>query len=111
MKWSATITTFDGSQTRSAPIFSIALNATGPETSFAMTTSQRTVTTSPGARSSTSAWASRIFSASVCGNEALQRLQGLVEREDVAVFQVDVVERRVVGGGVAVADRLARHDR
>src|SRR4051794_865830 len=102
MKWSATITTFAGSKTRSAPIFSIALNATGPETSFAMTTSQRTVTTSPGAMSSASVCASRIFSASVCGNEGLQCLQALVERDDVPVLQVDVVERRVVGGRIAI---------
>src|SRR3954451_25329294 len=111
MKWSATITTRDGSQTRSAPIFSIARNATGPETSFAITTSQRTVTTSPGRTSSASQWASRIFSASVCGNETLQRLQALVERHDVAVLQVDVVKRRVVGRRSAVADRFPRNDR
>ena len=40
------------------------------EMSFAITTSQRTITKSPGAMSSASQWASRIFSASVCGTEA-----------------------------------------
>ena len=58
------MTTRSGSNTF-APIFSIARNATGPETSFAITTSQRTMTRSPGATSSASVWASRIFSASV----------------------------------------------
>ena len=110
MKWSATMTTRDGSKTRSAPIFSIARNATGPETSFAITTSQRTVTTSPGRTSSASQCASRIFSTSVCANQALQRREALVERHDVAVLEVDVVQRRVVGRRVPVADRLARHD-
>ena len=69
MKWSATITTFAGSKTSATPIFSICRNATGPLTSFAITTSQRTITTSPGLTSSASQWASRIFSASVCGSE------------------------------------------
>src|SRR6266508_5937626 len=69
MKWSATMTTRAGSKTFLAPICSIARKATGPETSFAMTRSQRTITRSPGAMSSASVWASRIFSASVCGME------------------------------------------
>src|SRR3954452_23146734 len=67
MKWSGTRTTFAGSKTFFAPIFSIARNAIGTEMSFVITTSQRTITMSPGATSSTSLWASRIFSASVCG--------------------------------------------
>ena len=111
MKWSATITTRAGSKTRSAPICSIARNATGPETSFAITTSQRTMTTSPGARSSTSACASRIFSASVCGNELLQVRRGTRRARRRRRTSVDVVEARLVRRGVAVADRLARHDR
>src|SRR5688500_11920384 len=102
------MTTRAGSKTRSAPMRSIARKATGPDTSFAITRSQRTVTTSPGRSSSASQCASRIFSTSVCGNEALQRLQALLDRHHVAVLQVDVVQRRVVGGRVAVAHRLAR---
>jgi hypothetical protein len=67
MKWSGTSTTFAGSNARFAPIFSIARNAIGPEMSFVITTSQRTMTMSPGATSPASAWARRIFSASVYG--------------------------------------------
>src|SRR5689334_11237770 len=104
------MTTRAGSKTRVAPIFSIARNATGPETSFAITTSQRTVTTSPGRTSSASQWASRIFSASVCANQSLQCREALVERDDVAVLEVDVVQGGVVGGGVTVADGLAGDD-
>src|SRR6478735_7703917 len=105
------MTTRDGSKTRSAPIFSIARKATGPETSFAITTSQRTVTTSPGRTSSASACASRIFSASVCANQTFQRVEALIERDDIAVLEVDVVERRLVRGRVTVTDRLAGHHR
>src|SRR6476469_1523030 len=111
MKWSATMTTRDGSKTRVAPIFSICRNATGPLTSFAITTSQRTITTSPGLTSSASQWASRIFSASVCGIKHLEVGDDLVDRDDVAVLRVDVVQVRLVGRRVAVADRLARHRR
>src|SRR5262249_15400311 len=89
----------------------IARKATGPETSLAMTTSQRTMTTSPGETSSTDAWASRIFSASVCPNELLQVVEYLPQGDDVPVLGVDVVQARCVGVRVAVADRLARHDR
>src|SRR6478752_981306 len=110
MKWSATMTTRDGSKTRSAPIFSIARNATGPETSFAITTSQRTVTTSPGLMSSASQCARRIFSTSVCANQPLQCREAVVERNDIAVLEVDVVQRRVVSRRIAVADGLARDD-
>ena len=69
-KWSGTSTTFAGSNTRFAPIFSIARKAIGPEMSFVITTSQRTITMSPGATSSASVWASTIFWARVCGTEA-----------------------------------------
>src|SRR5690242_9380025 len=94
------------------PIFSSCRNATGPLTSFAITTSQRTITTSPGATSSASQWASRIFSASVCGTgKLLQVRDDLVDRDDVAVLRVDVVQVRLVGVGIAVADRLARDGR
>src|SRR6478735_2073974 len=105
MKWSATITTFAGSKTSETPIFSSCRNATGPLTSFAITTSQRTITTSPGETSSASQWASRIFSASVCGTDVLQVRDHVVDRDDVAVLRVDVVQVRLVRGGVAVADR------
>ena len=64
-EWSGTITTLVGSKTRLAPIFSIARNAMGPEMSFVITTSQRTMTMSPGATASASVWSRRIFSASV----------------------------------------------
>src|SRR4051794_7510260 len=110
MKWSATITTREGSNTRLAPIFSIARNATGPETSFAITTSQRTVMTSPGLTSSASQCARRIFSTSVCANQPLQCREAVVERNDIAVLEVDVVQRSVVGRRIPVADGLARHD-
>src|SRR6478609_4713981 len=110
MKWSATMTTRAGSNTRAAPIFSIARNATGPETSFAITTSHRTVITSPGRTSSASQWARRIFSTSVCGNQGSQRVEALVERHDVAVLQVDVVQSGFLGRRVPVADGFPRHD-
>ncbi len=55
------------SKTFCAPIFSICRNATGPETSFAMTGPQRTIKISPGETSSASVWESSIFSASVRG--------------------------------------------
>ena len=42
------------------------------------------------------------------GNDS--RAQHVVDRHDVAVLRVDVVEVRLVRGRVAVADRLARHD-
>src|SRR4051794_2281574 len=111
MKWSATMTIFAGSKTFSTPIFSICRNATGPLTSFAITTSQRTMTTSPGLTSSASQWASRIFSASVCASEHLQVRDHGVDGHNVAVLRVDVVEVRLVGRRVAIADRLARHRR
>src|SRR4051794_28970969 len=111
MKWSATITTFAGSNTSSTPIFSICRNATGPLTSLAITTSQRTITTSPGSTSSASQWASRSFSASVCRTESLHVRDHLVDRDDVAVLRVDVVQVRLVRGGVPVADRLSGHGR
>src|SRR5712691_1184831 len=111
MKWSATITTLPESKTRSTPILSIARNASGPETSLAMTTSQRTITTSPGVTSSASQCASRIFSASVCASGCLQVRDDLVERDDVAVLRVDVVEVRLVRGGIAVSNCFARDDR
>src|SRR6478672_11487228 len=98
------MTTRDGSNTRFAPIFSIARNATGPETSFAITTSQRTVTTSPGRTSSASQCARRIFSTSVCANQPLQCREALVQRYDVAILEVDVVQRRLVGRPIPVAD-------
>src|SRR3712207_6822541 len=106
MKWSATITTLSGSKTRSTPILCIWRKATGPETSFAMTTSQRTITTSPGVTSSASACARRIFSASVCGSELLQVVERLVEGDDIAVLRVDVVEAGLVCPRVAVSDGL-----
>src|SRR3990170_8062217 len=112
-KWSATITTLAGSKTAVAPIFSIWRKATGPDTSFAITRSHRTMTTSPGWTSSASQCASTIFSASVCasGRQLLQVGDDLVDRDDVSVLRVDVVEVRLVRGGIAVADRLARdHD-
>src|SRR5262249_19333514 len=109
-KWSATITTFDGSKTLSTSIRSIARKASGPDTSFAKTRSHRTMTTSPGATSSASQWASRIFSASVCPSELLQVLEDVVDGDHVPVLRVDVVEVGLVRGRVAVADRLARHD-
>src|SRR5690348_4145998 len=101
MKWSATMTIFAGSNTRETPIFSSCRNATGPLTSFAITTSHRTITTSPGATSSASQCASRIFSASVCGTgKLLQVRDHVVDRDDVAVLRVDVVQVRLVGVGV-----------
>src|SRR5712692_10297757 len=111
MKWSATMTTLAGSKTFAAPIFSIARKATGPETSFAITTSQRTITTSPGRGSSTPECAARIFSASVCGIQLLQMVEDGLERDHVPVLLVDVEEVSVVRSGVAVGDRLARDDR
>src|SRR5918995_266329 len=97
------MTTFSGSKTRATPIFSSWRKATGPVTSFAMTTSQRTMTASPGAMSSASA--------SVCGSELLQVVDRLLERDDVAVLGVDVVEAGLVRLGIAVADGLARDER
>src|SRR5438132_9798761 len=111
MKWSATMTTLAGSKTFVAPIFSIARKATGPDTSFAITTSQRTITTSPGRGSSAPECAARIFSASVCGIQLLQVVEDGLERDDVPVLRVDVEEISLVCGSVAVADRLARDDR
>src|SRR3954467_8384886 len=109
MKWSATITTFAGSKTDSTPIFSSWRNATGPLTSLAITTSQRTITTSPGETSSASQCASRILSASVWGSESLQALDDVVDGDDVSVLGVDVVQVRLVRPRVAVADGLAGH--
>src|SRR3970040_2150200 len=111
MKWSATMTTLLGSKTLVPPTFSFCRNATGPLTSFATTTSQRTMTTSPGRTSSASACASRIFSASVCGNELLQVLDDLGQGNHVSVLRVEVVEVGGVRVRVAVSDRLSRHDR
>src|SRR6266568_4344009 len=111
MKWSATMTTLSGSKTFVAPIFSIARKATGPETSFAITMSQRTITTSPGRGSSTPECAARIFSASVCGIQFLQVVEDGLERDHVPVLRVDVEEVSLVRGRTAVADRLARDDR
>src|SRR3954465_4967431 len=102
MKWSATITIFAGSNTSSTPIFSICRNATGPLTSFAITTSQRTMTTSPGLTSSASQWAGRICSASVCGTDDLQVRDDLVDAHDVAVLRVDVEQVRLMGRRVAI---------
>src|SRR3989442_15982805 len=103
MKWSATITILSGSKTRVAPIFSIARKATGPETSFAITTSQRTITTSPGRGSSTPECAARIFSASVCGTQLLQVAEGGLERDHVPVLRVDIEEVSLMRSSVAVA--------
>src|SRR3970282_1673489 len=105
------MTTLLGSKTLVAPIFSICRNASGPLTSFAITTSQRTRTTPPGWTSSATLCASRIFSASVCGNELLQVLDDLGQGNHVSVLRVEVVEVGGVRVRVAVSDRLSRHDR
>src|SRR3712207_5336379 len=111
MKWSETSTTFAGSKTLPAPIFSICRKATGPETSFAITRSQETMTTSPGVTSSASVWASSIFSASVRGTDLLQVLEGLPHGDHVPVLGVHVIEVRLVGVGVTITHSLTRHDR
>src|SRR5215471_523790 len=84
----------------------MARNAIGPEMSLVMTTSQRTMTMSPGAISSASVWASRIFSASVCGNARSRnrgyyrrsvRVNTLVTREHVPTAEL------ADAAGVAIA--------